>query len=633
MADAKKHWTEDPAALWTYADVLESAHGPRLAMDRACLRLGYSRPTLGGTVIDPSTGYLVPQDAYDAFRSLGHSLTHEIVGAAAAQTVRPLQVKVVPSGGDPELISQCEDASTATNGVLDGNDFLTEVAQRVVTDGLHCCLGFAKVAVDRVSGDLEVTRVDPLLMRWPRDVGTDLFDILELQSVPRRTLLAAYRSNSAACAAIRQAPTWVPQTVAGVEGSIGGATSSDCIKVVEAFSVKQGDKPGRHVVAIQGYILEDDKYDYDVLPYAPYRWDWDFRGYEGVSLARTIAPYDVWSRELVRMNYEALKAAVPVIWEHESESAFEGITDLAYQRARYNGKTAPQVQVAGKVSQDVVAQIEALRSRAYAQAGISLEAAQGSVPPGFKSAPSINAWSEVVNLRSLQQQQRYEAWYGAVGRLVCLFAPDAYKGRKIHVRSPNAQYLHEVAFPDLAANKYRVQVLMTSGLPRTFSGRVAAIETLKELGAVKPGQEARMLEVPDLEAVNAEAMAPRKLAESIVTAALNNKEPAYPKYGIPAIPELIQELLPLARARYQNALENGRYSDAALATIHRVVRVAESMMQPPPPAGALPANTGITASPGNGAESGAGGPPGSAPPPDAAMPPTDVPIEAQPVPI
>lgn len=614
--EAKPHWTTDPKLLWEYAQRLESAHAPRIAMDKAMLRLGYSRPNLGGVALDPAGG---PQDAYDSFRAMGHSLTHEVAGSAAAQTVRPLQIKAVPSGGDPELISQCEDASTAANGVLDGNDFLVECAQRVVMDGLHCSVGFAKVAVDRVTGDLAVRRVDPLLMLWPRDTGTELFDIVEQQSVPRRVLLQSYKGDDAALAAIREAPAWTPPTVPGVEGSIGGMTTSDNVRVLEAFARQVGDKPGRHVVAIKGYVLEDDEYEYDVLPYAAYRWDWDFRGFEGVSLARTVAPYDVWSRELVRMHYEALKAAVPVIWEHESESAFEGLADLAYMRARYNGARPPEVKIAGAVSQDVGAQIAALRERAFAQAGISMQAAQGQVPPGFKSAPSINAWSEVVNLRSLQQQQRYEAWYAAVGRLVCLFAPDAYKGRKIQVRSPNMEYLRSVNFPNLAANKYRVQVLMTSGLPRTFSGRVSAIETLKDLGAIKPGQEARMLEVPDLEAVNSEAMAPRKLAESIVAGALDAKEPRYPKYGIPNIPELIAELLPLARARYQHAMENGRYTDEALATIHRVIRVAESLAAPPPPTPGAPPPGAPPAGPDAG-----GMPPAGAPPP-MPLPPTGPP--------
>lgn len=619
VADAKSHWIEKPEMLWAYTAALENEMSDHMGLDRDCLRLGYSRPMRGGMVQD-SRGYLVAQETYDAWRSLGHSLTHEVCGAAASQIVRPLQVKVVPSGGDPELIGQCEDASTAVNGVLDGEDFLTGTAQRVVMDGLHCAVGWAKVAVDRTSGDLKVTRVDPLLMRWPLDAA-ELYDVVEVQAIPRRRLLAAYKGNTRALAEIREAPAWTPPTVQGVQQSTGGRNTSDCIRVLEAFAVKLGDTKGRHVVALEKVVLEQEDYDYDVLPYAPYRWDWDFRGFDGVSLARTVAPYDVWRRELTRMEYEAYKAAIPVVWEQEGEEAFTGLTDLAYQRARFSGARPPEIKIAGVVSQDVKAQKQELREAAYAQAGVSLQAAQGTVPPGFKSAPSINAWSEVVNLRSLQQQQRYEAWYGVVGRLIALFAPDAYKGRGVQVRSPNAEYLREVKFPNLAANKYRVQVLMTSGLPRTFSGRVSAIETLKDLGAIKPGQEARMLEVPDLEAVNSEAMAPRKLAESIVAGALNAKAPVYPAAGVPNIPELITELLPLARARYMNALENGRFTPEALATIHRVIRVAESLSVPPPtpPAAVLPLpEQGSPAAAGMAAQAGAeAGPPS----PDAAPPP------------
>jgi hypothetical protein len=620
MGEPKAHWVDDPHRLWDYAGDLNSAHSGRLQLDRACLRLGYPRPNFNETVLDQASGYLVKQSGYDAIRDLGHSLTHEVAGAAGAQICRPLQVKVVPSDRDFELINQCEEASTAANGVLDGNDFLVGTAQRVVMDGLHCCVGFAKVAVDRASGDLEVGRVDPMLMRWPRDQGADLFDIVELQSIPRRRLLADHADDPAAVAAIKQAKTWRPPTIPGVEDSLGFQVQSDCVKVVEAFAVKLGDTPGRHVIAIEGAVLLDEEYDHDVLPYAPYRWSWDFRGFDGVSLARTVAPYDVWSRELVRMHFKALAANVPIIWLREGETAFEGFTDVEYQIGRYNGSEPPVVKIAGTVSQDVVAQIQALRERAFAQAGVSIQAAQGQIPPGFKSAPSINAWSEVVNLRSLQQQQQFEAFYATVGKLVCLFAPDAYKGRKISVRSANAEYLRSVRFPNLSKNKYRVTVLMTSGLPRTFSGRVESIGALKALGAVKPGTEARYLEVPDLEAVNGEALASRRLAESIVSGALDRGE--LPEFGVPDMPELLAELLPHARARYQRALDNGTYPPESLSALHRVIRLTESMQAPPvpppgPDAGPPPPGDQAALPP----VPGAGAPPPMLPPP----PPPDVP--------
>jgi hypothetical protein len=624
MGEPKAHWVDQPHRLWDYAGELDSAHSSRLQLDRACLRLGYSRPIMNATVLDQATGYLRAQSPYEAFRDLGHSLSHEVAGAAAAQICRPLQVKAVPSDRDFELINQCEEASTAANGILDGNDFLTGTGQRVVMDGLHCCVSFAKVAVDRASGELEVSRVDPMLMRWPRDQGADLFDICELQSVPRRRLLVDYAKDAAALAAIKQTKTWQPQSIPGVEDSLGYQIQSDCVKVVEAFACKLGDAPGRHVIAIEGAVLLDEPYEHDVLPYAPYRWDWDFRGFEGVSLVRTVAPYDVWSRELVKIHYKSLGANVPIIWVREGETAFEGITDVEYQIGKFNGAEPPVVAIAGTVSQDVVAQIQALRERAFAQAGVSIQAAQGQIPPGFKSAPAINAWSEVVNLRSLQQQQRWEAFYAQVGKLVCLFAPDAYKGKKIGVRSPNAEYLRSVKFPNLSQNKYRVTVLMTSALPRTFSGRVTAVETLKGLGAIKPGTEARYLEVPDLEAVNGEALASRRLAESIVSAALN--EGTWPEFGIPDIPELLAELLPHARARYQRALDNGTYLPEHVAVVHRIIRVTESLQAPPAPAGP------DTAAPPPDAAAAAGLPPvpgPGAPPPMLPPPP---PPEAPPMP-
>jgi hypothetical protein len=225
----------------------------------------------------------------------------------------------------------------------------------------------------------------------------------------------------------------------------------------------------------------------------------------------------------------------------------------------------------------------------------------------------------VVNLRSLQNQQRFEAYYAQVGKLICLFAPDAYKGRKISVRTPDVQYLRSVKFPNLSQNKYRVTVLMTSGLPRTFSGRVEAIGTLKGLGAIQPGTEARYLEVPDLEAVNGEALAARRLAESIVAGALQHGQ--FPEFGVPNMPETLAALLPHARAQYQRALDNGTYPPAHVQTLHRIIRVTESLQaaatEPPVP----PPTSETPVTPGDGMQPPVTPPPGPGAPPPMIPPP------------
>ena len=571
------HWTVAPERLWQYATESDNAHQPRIQLDRACLRLTYERPQLSGYDFDRTTGNFYRRSGQQAFYEMGPSLTREVTGAAAANLCRQLQVKVQPSGADYELLGKCESASMAANGILEGSKYLVLTKQRAVMDALHCCVGAVKVYLDRATKELRIGRVDPLTLRWDRNQGAELFDILEIQAAPRRRLLAEWADNAKACALIKAAPAWQQPTIPGVEPPMTGKRS-DTIKLVEAFSAKIGKEKGLHAWAVEGGLLDEpEDYDEEILPYAFARYEWDFRGFEGVSLARIIGPYDIRNRRLSWMMDEAIKGCLPIVWEHVNEFAFEGLDDTAYQRGTYHGASPPEITIAGKTSPDVEREREQNRQRAYAEGGISYEMGRGTLPPGLKSAPSINAYSETVSLRQLNQQQRIEQLDADVGELICRFGG----GTKAALQSKGTDYLTEVEFPDLSKNKFRVTVLAGSALPRTLSGRIAAVESIVSLRPdLSPEQRGRMMDIPDVDALNNEQLAQRRLAEKIAGNALKNAE--WPEYGISNDPKLLAELLPLARAWMASAQDKGTYPPENLACLHRVIRVTESMVTPPP---------------------------------------------------
>jgi hypothetical protein len=599
-----EHWVVEPKNLPQYTRDLEAVHVPRISLDRNCLRLTYERPQIAGYDFD-SRGQLYRRSGQQAFYDIGPSLTREITGAAAANLSRQLMVKVVPSGADPDLYAKCEAASAAANGILEGAKYLIQTKQRAIMDALHCCLGIVKVYVDRATKELQVERVDPLSCLWPRDQGDRPFDFVELHQVPRRKALAEWASDAKAQAMIREAPTWHRPSIPGVEQSLGQSIQSDCIKIIEATSVTLGKEKGKKAFAVEGpneggggILGEVEEYDEDVLPYAFVRYDWDFRGMEGISLARIVGPYDIRNRRLSRMMDEAIKGCVPVIWEHINDFAFEGLDDLAYQRGQYHGAKPPEIAIAGKTSIDVANELERNKQAAYAEGGISYEMGRGQLPPGLKSAPSINAYSETVSLRQLMQQQRTEQLDGDVGELICRFGP---KSKAVRVSKGN-DYLTEVKFPEIGKNRARVSVMTGSGLPLTLSGRIAAIEHVKTIKTdITDEQVGRLLYLPDIDALNTEAFAHQRLAEKIAGEAL--AEAKWPEYGIPQDPKLLSELLVKARSLMMIAMDKGTYDDKNLATLHRVIRVTESMVEPPPapaPAASPAPPPGMGADPGMG---------------------------------
>lgn len=573
------HWTDDTSNLWDYGEELEKQHRQRVSLDKACLRLHYARPTL--STIQVSTGGRVtgPLTAMESFRRQGYNLSREVVGGALAMMSRPIQTKIMPVGADPEVHERCEQFSQLVEGVKQANRY-DELKQRVLEDSMTCTIGAMKVFVD-VKSEVRIERCDPLNVFWDLYEGSDPLTLLQAHAVPRRRLMAEYPEHAEL---IKGLPSWHDQAIPGVEAE--ALAKPDTVKVIEATGVKMGDKLGKRAIAVKGMVLETSDYDDEEHDIVVWRWDWDFRSFGGVSLVRGVAPYHCWTQRLVRMYYEQLKACVPVIWKRQDEQLFKAISDLEYQVQTYDGKEPPKIEVAGKVSADIVQAIADLRERCFQENGVSFQMATGQKPTGLNSAPAQREWLDTVDLRMTPRHQRNERGDRDVANRICRKAATAYKEKPARVMAPGSKFISTVNWKDidLKEDQYQAVASVASGLSLTISGKIDQLEVLRNMGQLDASEVADNLKLPDTDELQREKRAPRTLAEKMVSDALKGK------YTSPSPQQDLQKLLTIARLRYQRVKAEGIYPLAKTQVLRRLIRATEAKLAPPPPPVAPPAS-------------------------------------------
>lgn len=580
------HWTEDTSQLWKYAEQLEEQHRPRLALDKACLRLLCPRPDLSAAMRTTNGQRVAPLSAFNTFRKQGPNLSQEVVGGAMAMIVRPMQIKLMPVGADYELRNFCRQSSLLIDGVFAANRS-TEVFSRAAKDAMWATVGAIKTRVDS-KDEIRLERVDPLGLFWDMYEGDQPLTLIQVHAIPKRRLMAEYPEHAKE---IKGLPTWYPQTIPGVDSY--GLGKPDTVKVVEATAVRMGDTVGKIAVAVQGLVLDEGDYNDEQHDISVFRWDKDPRGFGGISLIRSVAPYHAQMVRYQRMYNEQLKGCVPIIWVQDDEETFKNISDLEYQIGRYSGANPPRIEIAGKVSADLLDAMDRCRRNCYGETGVSFSVTTGQKPVGLNSAPSQREWLETQNLRLQQGEQDWQQLHCDVASRAASKAATTYKSKAARVRAPGTEFLGEIKWPNLKEDQYQAVVSAASGLSLTISGKIEQTETLMELGVMDQEDVAASIDLPDTERKQELTGAPRNLAEMQIYKCLEVGEAR-----VPSPIQDVQRALKISKLEYQLALQKEIYPLKNRQLLRRYIRRCESLLKTNPVATVLPAApAGIAADP------------------------------------
>lgn len=598
--NGRTRWRHQPDLLMPAVKAFERQHAPRVNENRRMQRLYYQKPFVAAdrTVLADADG----AQMYDILRRNGANLTSEVVDAGIALLCRRLQPKILPVGGDHEHQEACRRIGEVVSGVSDAAEWLAEFTE-VARAGSVNDIGFALIDLDPIDDEIKCWKLDQDYVFWPLDATRVPQELAIVLAVPRETIRARYVGTTAMPGLppitdelINAIPTWRPKKVVGVDDLGGSASDVDTCALAIGWVLALGDKhPGRKTVMAGDLLLADAPYLLDIHQVVHFSWKPSAKGFAGVPLTRAVAPYDLTNKRLLARTLAALDGAVPWLLVEE-ENDIEAVSDVEFQRVTYpRGSQPPTVVVPNPVSTQALDRMEANRSAAFREAHINENAAQGQAPSGIKSAVAQFAWADAVQTVLLPQQEAWQRlWRDAAHVVVALMQTS--KAARVRM----GDRLEEVELPSISRDKYRITFGLVSGLSLTVSGR---LEQLTQIQAALPNKldnedVLRHIGLPDTQQLADRLLAPRELAEYIVSEALKHGRVITPPRMLG--PDGLAALYRIATQEYCGALKRPRnyYKRDHLEALRKITLICDHLQKaviapsplplPVPPGGALP---------------------------------------------
>lgn len=582
MADLT-HWSEDPRELDRFVEHAKSSSMARLNLDRVLLRLYHGRP-----IALPAMDVRRPSASVTEIENMkagGFNLARQVTDAAAALVVRMPAVKVLPVGQQFKRQRGAKLMSRYLNGVFYDCRAKT-MAPSLFVDASSTRGGALKFYVDKKARKVKAERLNTLWLFWDDNEGPNPNSLYYEFPASKRYLKGAYPKFASD---IDRAPPWEPLQVPMV-GFQSPHKDDTRVRVVEAWCLPQGDKPGRHVIQLMAgkfaVNLVDEKWEFTRFPVALYRWadganSQGGGSYGGKPLLEVIFNHHLWFNKIHRIMGEASNAAVPKMILHELAES-KAFSDKVMETIRWRGNVAPTVVVPNTIGIDLKYLRDLIKADAYELAGVNQNIAQGATSDALRSAPAQRERMDIASTRLIHPTERFEGFWRECAEVVVMLSA---KTKNLAATSRQGSYLSEIPFEDiqLAEDEYAVEVQSTAALPLTVGGRLDFVNDLLQMkgddGAplIRAKDGLRMLQIPDTDSVLDRETAAEDLALHQIEEALweGNYIPPEP------FPELLDNLLANAPKELMRALQNGTFPEENLELCRRLIAEAKLLQKGP----------------------------------------------------
>lgn len=296
----------------------------------------------------------------------------------------------------------------------------------------------------------------------------------------------------------------------------GGKLISERVKVYEAWQLPLGPKfPGKRVVMLEGgHIVGSEDWTYDDFPFVLGRWEEDFLGWYGVSLAENLEGVQGLINDIIEnisVNLEETKpfwlvpAGAKILDEHL-------MTNLINRKVEYVGGVPPQRMTPPAVGEQEIRLLMHLIEWGYEIAGVSQLSATSKQPANFESGRALQTYLDVETIRHAKSAEMYENWY------VDLFWKITRAARSMAKRNSkwsinymgDDRLLKRVNWADanLEEDQFQVQVHPISALPQHPSARLERVMEMARDQIIGPEEFSVLADLPDLEKHNKRRNAP-----------------------------------------------------------------------------------------------------------------------------
>lgn len=410
---------------------------------------------------------------------------------------------------------------------------------------------------------------------------------------PSSMIQVKYVDRDRLCAMFPKVEEEINSCVSAETGYFGESLATDLIQVAECWRIGSGKKPGRHVIAINNATLLDEKYTRSRFPIVWSYWDQPRpTGFWGGSMVERLAPIQAAiTNHLNSIELIMQRFGVPrIIVDSASGIPKNWITNEIGEILVINGMgSAPQILTPPPLLTEHLTLLQMEVARAYEEVGISQANATAKKPTGINSGVGVREVLEIGSERLVMYGLRWEEFHMDIVR-VAIDEVREIPGFSVDV--PDKRFQETVNWKDINLDEdaYFLQCYPVSLLPQTPAGRYERIQEMMMTGLISREQGMELLQVPDMENMNADMNAQVNSIKQRIDAMLDKQEYVAPEpYDDPQI------TLNITKSIYFQERENGApeetlqllraYMDSAAMTIQKNMEAMQALQNPqqPPP--------------------------------------------------
>lgn len=368
---------------------------------------------------------------------------------------------------------------------------------------------------------------------------------------------------------------------------------SDQILIVESWHLPSGmdATDGLHVISVGDTVLFKEKWDKPRFPFARMRWSPRLEGYFSQGLAEQIQNIQLEVNKLLWVIQRSMHLAgtFKIFVDNASKIVKEHLSNDIGAIISYTGQQ-PTYLVPPIVPPEVYSHLLTLKNAAYEQAGISQLSASSQKPAGLNSGKALREYNDIESERFMTIGHLYEDFHLDLADLSIMVARDLYEeDKKLSVKVPGKRFIESIQWKDvdMENDSYILKAFPVSSLPSDPEGRLQTVQEYMQAGLYSPRVAKRLLDFPDLEAVDDRQDAEEEYLEKILEkitegdASADDYTPPGPDDNLDLAKELVLEYI--AQGKRDN-LEEEKLE--MLRNFNDQIDVLKMKAMPPPMPGA-----------------------------------------------
>jgi len=445
--------------------------------------LSFSKITSAQNAMKDRLSYNIVQSGIDT-----------ITAKMAKNKPRPM---FLTSGGSWKLQSRAKKLNKFIDGVFYENKahFMGVDAFR---DG--CVLGDGIIHVFNCHDRVKWERVMPseLYVDPIESFDGNARQLHRVKNVDRQVLIDMFPEKKAKILAANSASADMVATYQNV---------SDVVTVCESWHLPSGPEAGDglHVIALENDLLFVEDWSKQYFPFARFTWAKRLYGYWGQGAAEQIQNIQLEINKLLWVKQRSLHLAgtFKVLLENGSKIVKEHLNNDIGAIVTYTG-VKPEYVIPPIVPMEIDTQINWLKQAGFEQLGISMLSAASQKPAGLNSGKALREYNDIESDRFMIIGQLWEQFFLELARLSIDVAKEIFsiKG-EYEVKIPGKSFIETIdwAEVDLADDEYIMKMFPVSSLPQEPAGRLQTVQEYVQAGFISPRTAKRLLDFPDLEAV------------------------------------------------------------------------------------------------------------------------------------